>query len=206
VSTRLEVRAETPEDEFLLATGEEARRILRGAWRRNGECERRGLPTAWFYNPTKYSKVAQACEECKVRKECLENVLITHEQFGFWAGYTVNQRKPIYKRWLAEHVKRGTFPPGNHKLNSYRPHSLDRRIMGLLYKANNHKLVPDSGSMLNYLEEMLNEKRTSIASRLTALERQGFINKLWASKRRISAIELTQRGLELIEADPSFIE
>jgi len=192
--------------EFLLAIGEDAKKIMSLAWRSKAMCEKRGIPVRWFYESRTRDSVRSACEDCTVRSECLEEVLIRHEQHGFFAGYSGNQRKAVYKRWLAAHIRRGTFPPGNHKIGSYQPQPIDRKIAQLLYKADHYVVKPDEGSMLQYLFEMLGDKPATIGSRLTAMERQGLIQKIWASKRRIKAIELTQDGLERIEADPSFIE
>lgn len=42
-------------------------------------------------------QVKQLCNDCPVKKECLDHAL-HHEKYGFWGGTTEKQRKIIRKR------------------------------------------------------------------------------------------------------------
>lgn len=63
-----------------------------------GQCV--GLDPAFFFpeDGQRVSPIARhACETCCVREECLVWAL-AHEEFGFWAGTTADERQTLRKQ------------------------------------------------------------------------------------------------------------
>lgn len=80
-----------------------------GEWREEALCMRLGLPTDIFFEGPMYDPItaAQACRNCPVRRECLEDQLRyeargTAQTAGIFGGLTAYQRAPLRKKLRAE--------------------------------------------------------------------------------------------------------
>lgn len=48
----------------------------------------------------------RVCGGCDVRDECLSYAIETNQVAGIWGGLTEDERRPVRRRWLAEHRRR----------------------------------------------------------------------------------------------------
>ncbi len=76
-----------------------------GEWREDALCRRLGLPTDIFFEGPMYEPITamQACRNCPVRRECLEDQLRyeargTAQTAGIFGGLTAVQRGPLRKQ------------------------------------------------------------------------------------------------------------
>lgn len=76
-----------------------------GEWREEALCRRLGLPTDIFFEGPMYEPITamQACRNCPVRRECLEDQLRyeargTAQTAGIFGGLTALQRAPLRKK------------------------------------------------------------------------------------------------------------
>lgn len=82
-----------------------------GGWREEALCRRLGLPTDIFFEGPLYEPITamQACRNCPVRRECLEDQLRYEargaaQTAGIFGGLTAVQRGPLRKK-LREAMK-----------------------------------------------------------------------------------------------------
>lgn len=80
-----------------------------GEWMEDALCRRLGLPTDIFFEGPMYEPITamQACRNCPVRCECLEDQLRyeargTAQTAGIFGGLTAVQRGPLRKKLRAE--------------------------------------------------------------------------------------------------------
>lgn len=76
-----------------------------GEWREEALCRRLGLPTDIFFEGPMYEPITamQACRNCPVRRECLEDQLRYEargiaQTAGIFGGLTAVQRGPLRKK------------------------------------------------------------------------------------------------------------
>lgn len=76
-----------------------------GEWREEALCMRLGLSTEIFFEGPTYDPITamQACRNCPVRRECLEDQLQyeargTAQSAGIFGGLTATQRRPLRKK------------------------------------------------------------------------------------------------------------
>lgn len=50
------------------------------------------------YTHTDAYRAKQICSTCPVFNECLRHAVTVREEYGFWAGTTMRQRKTLFKR------------------------------------------------------------------------------------------------------------
>lgn len=67
-------------------------------WRMLGAC--RGLDAGIFYpdNDDDAAIATQVCQECGVRRTCLEFALTQREKTGVWGGATERERRRILRQ------------------------------------------------------------------------------------------------------------
>lgn len=79
----------------------ETERLPIPSWQARGSCWRTGYDLFFPDNKddarSKIPKAKKICEECPVRKECLQYALETESQHGVWGGTTRSERKRISK-------------------------------------------------------------------------------------------------------------
>ena len=68
-------------------------------WRKKARCQ--GLEGDRFF-PGQYENAVakqakQICQECTVRKDCLEYALKVGEKHGIWGGLSERERRPLHK-------------------------------------------------------------------------------------------------------------
>lgn len=62
-------------------------------------------PEAFYPEPgVSAHKALQICKNCEVRAECLQDAIVTEDEWGVWGGFSYPKRKKIQKSL-------GTRPP-----------------------------------------------------------------------------------------------
>lgn len=72
-------------------------------WRALARCKQPEFAHVNFY-PNKgfvgvvVREAKQVCAGCPVRRQCLEDALERHEQFGIWGGLTLTERRSVNRQ------------------------------------------------------------------------------------------------------------
>lgn len=67
-------------------------------WRVLGSCATKHYPDLWFESEaTSHAAAKLVCQNCEIRKECLEYAMEEKINYGMWGGLTERERRRLKK-------------------------------------------------------------------------------------------------------------